>query len=257
MPSSDAAADDIAARVHYSILETRASVLWSITFRAMILSMQKVSAIILAGGASRRMGTDKAWLELDGVPLIARVLARVRELADDVLIAANDAARFNALRVRVVPDAFPNAGPLAGICAGLQAAAHDVAVVVACDMPFVSPALLAYMCSFAPEYDIVLPQTSPPSAETKAERAPRAKDLALQPLHAVYTKRCIAPMGEALRRGDRRMIAFHDAVRVRVITPQEVARFDPLEYSMRNVNTPEKWMEAQELYAKMKTGAAE
>jgi molybdopterin-guanine dinucleotide biosynthesis protein A len=224
----------------------------------MIFSVEKISAIVLAGGASRRMGAAKAWLELDGVPLIARVLARVRELADDVLISANDAAPFNTLNARVVPDAFPNAGPLAGICAGLQAAAHDVAIVVACDMPFVNTALLAYMGSFAPEYDVVLPQTSvpPPTAFPHAAHTVRAKDLALHPLHAIYTKRCVVPIREALQRGDRRMIAFHDAVRVRVLTPQEVARFDPLEYSMRNVNTPEKWMEVQELYAKLKTGAA-
>lgn len=205
--------------------------------------MDKCSAIILAGGASTRMGTDKAFLELDGVPLIARVLERVRALADDILISANDEARFAALNVRVVPDVIPNAGPLAGICAGLESAVHEVAIVVACDMPLLNVRLLDYMRAFAPEYDVVLPQTENIAREhaENTTGAPRAKDLSLHPLHAIYTKNCIAPIREALARGERRMIAFHAEVRVRVISPQEVAQFDPQGYSLWNVNTPEKW----------------
>lgn len=205
--------------------------------------MDKCSAIILAGGASKRMGTDKAFLELDGVPLIARVLKRAQALADDILISANDEARFVAFDVRVVPDVIPNAGPLAGIGAGLEAAAHEIAIVVACDMPFLNVGLLEYMRAFAPDYDVVLPQTENVTRERVENKsaAPRAKDLALHPLHGIYTKRCIAPIRDVLARGERRLISFHDAVRVRVITPQEVAQIDPRGYSLWNVNTPEKW----------------
>ncbi len=215
--------------------------------------MEKCSAIILAGGASTRMGTDKAFLELGGMPLIARVMERVRVLADEVVISANDAARFAAFDVRVVSDVMPNAGPLAGICAGLEAIAHPSAIVVACDMPLLNVALLEYMRAFVPDFDVVLPQTVK-VARTDAENkghALRAKDLALHPLHAIYTTRCRVPMRDALARGDRRMISFHDAVRVRVISPQEVARFDPRGYSLWNVNTPEKWRELQNIFRKL------
>lgn len=196
------------------------------------------------------MGTDKAFLELDGAPLIARVLERVRALADDVLISANDAARFSKFGVRVVPDVMPNAGPLAGICAGLETAAHEVAIVVACDMPLLNVGLLEYMCAFAQDYDVVLPQTEQVARarDEKKANALRAKDLALHPLHAIYTKRCIAPMRDALARGERRMISFHDAVRVHVILPREVALYDPQGHSLWNVNTPEKWHELQAMY---------
>ena len=195
------------------------------------------------------MGTDKAFLEWNGMPLIAHVLARVRELADDVLISANDAARFAALDARVVPDAVEGAGPLAGLCAGLEAAAHEVALLVACDMPLLNMELMKYMLGFAPAYDAVIPQMA--SAELRAPeenaRSPRAKDLALHPLHAVYTKQCIAPIRDALARGERRMIAFHAAVRVRVITPQEILHYDPSGYALWNVNTPDKWEALQKL----------
>lgn len=212
--------------------------------------MEKCSAILLAGGASTRMGTNKAFLELEGAPLIARVLERVSVLADEVVIAANDAARFAPFHARVVPDVMPNVGPLAGICAGLEAVTHEVALVVACDMPLLNVRLLEYMRAFAPDYDVILPQTenaSPAATQNKPD-APRAKDLALHPLHAFYTKRCIAPIRAALARGERRMIAFHDAVRVRVIAPQELAQFDPRGYSLWNINTPDKWEELQRVY---------
>ena len=195
------------------------------------------------------MGTDKAFLEWNGVPLIARVLARVRELADDVLISANDAARFAAFDARVVPDAVEGAGPLAGLCAGLETAAHKATLLVACDMPLLNVELMKYMLGFAPAYDAVIPQMA--SAELRAPeenaRSPRAKDLALHPLHAVYTKQCIAPIRDALARGERRMIAFHAAVRVRVITQEEILQYDPSGYALWNVNTPDKWEALQKL----------
>ncbi|MBI4671102.1 MAG: molybdenum cofactor guanylyltransferase [Chloroflexi bacterium] len=211
--------------------------------------MQQASAIILAGGKSSRMGTDKAWLEWNGEPLIVRVMQRVAKLADEILISANDAARFAALDARVIPDTFPGAGPLAGIYASLDAAKHAAAIVVACDMPFLNVGLLEYMLSFAEDYDVVLPNL--PGAKRATDTASgaflRAKDLDLHPLHAVYTKHCLASMRAALERGERRTIGFHSEVRVRVVTPDESARFDPLGRSVWNVNTPEEWAELSKL----------
>jgi len=207
--------------------------------------MEKASAIILAGGKSRRMGTDKAWLELNGEPLIVHVMERVQQVADEILISANDPARFAALAARVIPDAFPDAGPLAGIYAGLDAAKHDAALVVACDMPFLNVGLLEYMLSFAGDFDVALPNVAGEkrAADSAGDKPLRAKDLNLHPLHAVYTKRCLGPMRAALERGERRMIGFHDGVRVRVITPGEIARFDPHARSVWNVNTLQEWQE--------------
>lgn len=211
--------------------------------------MEKASAIILAGGKSRRMGTDKAWLELNGEPLIVRVMGRVQQVADEILISANDPTRFAALAARVIPDAFLDAGPLAGIYAGLAAAKHDAALVVACDMPFLNVGLLEYMLSFAGDFDVALPNVpgEKRAAHSAGDKPLRAKDLNLHPLHAVYAKRCLGPMRAALERGERRMIGFHDAVRVRVITPEEIARFDPHARSVWNVNTPQEWQELSPL----------
>ncbi len=79
----------------------------------------RVSAIILAGGQSRRMGRDKAFIEFKGVPLIAHVIERVRHVSNDVLIVANDADAFVRFGLPVVADVYPGKGSLGGIFSGL------------------------------------------------------------------------------------------------------------------------------------------
>ncbi len=215
--------------------------------------MSETSAVILAGGKSRRMGRDKAWIEFEGVPLIVRVLARVRQLADDVVIVTNTPAPFAPLQVPLVGDEIPDGGPLAGIAAGLNAVKHNHALVVACDMPFLNVELCRYLVSLAADSDLVIPNF--PSGETPAEpravqRAPsarRGKDLDLHPLHAVYAKGCLEPIRRALARGNRRLISFHHEVRVRVVSPDEIVRFDPEGRSLLNLNTPEDLARATEL----------
>lgn len=214
--------------------------------------MRRVSGIILAGGKSRRMGRDKAWLEFEGVPLVVRVLERVRQLTDDIVIVTNAREPFAALGVPLVADEVPNAGPLAGIAAGLGAVRGDYALVVACDMPFLNVELCRYLVSLADGYDVVIPNFPDPEADaaranTKKDGAPRGKDLDLHPLHAVYSQECLAPIRRALSEGDRRMVAFHADVRVRVVSPHEIASYDPQGKSFRNLNTPDDLARAQEL----------
>src|SRR5439155_9390766 len=95
------------------------------------------SAAIMAGGKSTRMGQDKAWIELDGEPLIKRVANVLAEVADEVIVVAND-PRYESLGLRVVRDRYPQGGALGGIATGVGAADHDTVLVAACDMPFLS-----------------------------------------------------------------------------------------------------------------------
>ncbi len=225
--------------------------------------LPRVSGIILAGGKSRRMGRDKAFLDFDGKPLIAHVIERVRALCSDVFIVANDAAAFAHFDTRVVSDVYPGKGSLGGIFSGLQAAREEYALAVACDMPFLNDALLCYLISLVPQFDVVIPRAPSPTGKTprslRGDKPPTptsrglrrdgtipprphqllAKEIDLHPMHAVYSKRCLAAIEERLRAGDLRAIGFHDAVRVRVVEPDEVDRFDPKHLSFINVNTPE------------------
>lgn len=204
---------------------------------------ERLSVLILAGGRSRRMGQDKVWMALDGMPLVERVARRVLPLAGELLFAANADERFEALArslaapARVVADLYPGAGPLAGLHAGLSAANHDLVAAVAADMPFVDLALVQHMIDLAAGFDVVAPEI--PSSRTG--------EVAREPLHALYRRTCLPAISARLAAGQRQMISFWGDVRVRIISADEVRRIDPELRSFFNVNTPEDWQAAQQM----------
>jgi molybdopterin-guanine dinucleotide biosynthesis protein A len=217
-------------------------------------TLPRVSAVVLAGGQSQRMGRDKAFIEFEGAPLIARVIERVQFVCAEVIVVANDTDAYARFGARIVGDVYPGKGSLGGIFSGLQAARESYALAVACDMPFLNTALLRYLISLAPQFDVVVPRAKDPSGKVprssrgkkpqnrKTARRPDqpiAKESDLHPTHAVYSKGCLAPMEARLRADDLRLIGFHEAVRVRVVEPGEVDQFDPKHLSFFNVNTPE------------------
>jgi molybdenum cofactor guanylyltransferase len=190
--------------------------------------LEPISGIILAGGASRRMGSDKALLDLGGRPLIAIVADKLGLVADEVIIAADDTAAYESFADRVVPDQFPGVGTLGGIHAGLAAARHDLALVVGCDMPFLQPAVLVRFAEAAAGFDIAILR--------------RGKWV--EPMHAAYRRTCLPAIERAIRAGDRRVISFFDEVRVRYLTAAEIMLLDPELRSFVNINTPEDWQAA-------------
>ena len=208
-------------------------------------SLPRVSGIILAGGLSRRMGRDKAFIDFDGVPLIARVLERVQPLCAEVMIVANDKDAYAQFGVPVIGDVYPGKGSLGGTYSGVLAAREQYVLAVACDMPFLNTALLRYLISLAPQFDLVIPRAADLVSKSPRADAPRktrrllAKQVDLHPMHAVYAKTCLPAMKARLFTGDLRLIGFHDDVRVRVVEPAEVDRFDPQHLSFFNANTPE------------------
>lgn len=208
----------------------------------------QLSGIILAGGESRRMGQDKAFLEVDGQLLMDRVLGAIRALADDVIIVTNAPEKYTAFPARLARDAYPGTGALGGIYTGLLMAEHPCGLVVACDMPFLNVDLLCYMAGLVWQYDVVMPylgdEELPTDVRTTRDTA-RARDL--HPLHAIYCKQCLGPIEKAIRRGDLRTIAFLPEVNVRFVGRREIDRFDPEHRSFFNANTPEELGYAREL----------
>ena len=205
------------------------------------VTLPRVSALVLAGGQSRRMGRDKAFLDFDGAPLIERVIERVQSVCAETIIVANDTEKYTRFGLRVVRDVYQGKGSLGGIFSGLQAASEEYALAVACDLPFLNDALLCYLITLAPQADVVIPRSHAPTG--KAKDATRYEHLAVKEsgLHAtqaIYSKRCLEPMRARLLADDLRIINFFDEVRVRVVEPDEVARFDPQMLSFINVNRP-------------------
>jgi len=190
--------------------------------RFMNLPEQAASAIVLAGGQSRRMGRDKALIDFEGKPIIARVIDTLHALTDDVVVVSNRLDVYSSFGARVVPDYDPPCGPLGGIAVGLQATTHELAVVVACDMPFLNVMLLRWLIDLAAGVDAVVPQTN-------AE---------FEPLHAVYRRNCHGPIVQRLERGERRVISFFADIRLRAVPEPEWRALDPAGRSLVNLNTP-------------------
>ena len=190
-----------------------------------------LSGVILAGGKSRRMGADKSQLTLAGETLIARAVRTLGALSDDLVVVTNTPEPLAGLGARLTGDVIPGGGALSGIHAGLVAARRELAVVVACDMPFLNVALLRHLASLAPGHAAVVPRWQG-EAET---------------LHAVYSRNCIAAIEPILRRGGGRIVELFAHVAVRYVEPEEIARFDPEGLSFFNVNSPQDWARAQAL----------
>jgi len=193
-----------------------------------------LSAAALAGGQSRRMGTDKALLPLvtGGQPMLGLVLERLSSVADDVLIVANEQERYASFEVRIVPDLHPQVGPLGGIQAAITWSTHEHCLVVACDMPFLSPRLLRRMVSEPRNYDVLVPLIP-------GESRQRGDGLVFQTLHAIYSKQCLPFIEKRISEGKKQVVGFFEDVRVRTLDVEEIARWDPDLRSFFNANTPE------------------
>ncbi len=187
-----------------------------------------MTGIILAGGESRRMGTDKAFLELDGAPLIERVLHVFLSQFDQTIIVTKQPERYEGFRVRVVKDAVEIKGPLTGIYSGLLHARADQCFVAACDMPYLNHRLIAYMTELAANFDAVVPMVN---------GFP-------EPLHAIYHRRNLPFIHESIQSGDLRIASLYDRIRVRYLSEHEISYYDPQMRSFMNLNTPAEYKEA-------------
>lgn len=197
--------------------------------------MDPISVVVLAGGASQRMGANKALLPVDEhETLIGRVVANLSALSDDVVLVSNSPELYGDLPVRHATDQFPGAGPLAGLHAGLLAAHHPWAFAVACDMPLVDHRLVRYMLLVTAGYQAVVPRVGQ----------------ALEPLHALYHQSCAPAIEACLQREQRRVIAFYPDVRVRYVDQREITIFDRELRSFANANTPEDWERLRVLISK-------
>jgi len=186
------------------------------------------SGLVICGGKSRRMGTDKALVDLAGARFLDRSIAALAPLAAEVVLATGSEPRYPELGLRSVTDTRPDCGPLAGLAAGLEdarRAGREVVLVVACDTPRADARLFRALLERLEEGA---------GADACLLRTPDG----LEPLCAVYRTTCSAPALTALDAGRRRMTAFHDDVTLAFLDlaelPPEVAEARP----DTNVNTP-------------------
>lgn len=188
----------------------------------------RCTGVILAGGGATRYGGLPKGLErVGGERIIDRVATALRGATDELLLIANaDGAAAWLPGVRVAADVRPGEGALGGLHAALTHARGDI-VLVAWDMPFVSAALLAALRARGAHdaADTVLPESD-------------GSRRGVEPLCAWYSSRCLPAITAALDAGDRRVIAFHDAVRTVRFGLDDVRAFGDPARLFVNVNTP-------------------
>jgi len=184
----------------------------------------RLSAFVLAGGKSTRMGTDKAFVVLQGRKLVERALQLARSVTGTVSIVG-DPAKFAGF-APVVQDIFPGCGPLGGIHAALRGSGTDLNLILAVDLPFVSAALLRYLVRRAVE------------SPTALVAVPRTGQQ-WQPLCAIYRRKFQDPAEQSLRAGRYRIDALFDNKRTHVITQEELLAAGFAAHRFTNVNTPQ------------------
>ncbi len=189
------------------------------------------SLAIIAGGQSRRMGRDKAFVDLAGKPLIEHVIRRSAVLGQaDTILITNKPAQYAHLGLPMYRDILPNKGSLGGIYTALVNAKSPNVLMLACDMPFVNSRLLRYMIEqMDDDIDIVVPTV----------------DGYPQGLHAIYKKTCIEPIARQLAADQLKIIRFYGQMRVRYLDETHYAAFDPEGRSFANLNSPEELAEAE------------
>jgi molybdopterin-guanine dinucleotide biosynthesis protein A len=192
-----------------------------------------ITAFVLAGGKSSRMGSDKAFLRLGDETLLSRALKVARTVASDVWIVG-DAKKFAALG-QVVEDVYRDRGPLGGIHGALSGSVTELNLVLAVDLPFVGPEFLEYVVAQARGSDAMV---TVPRAGAK-----------LQPLCAVYRRGFAQVAEESLREGRNKIDALFAKVATRVIEEDELLRAGFSADRFRNLNTPDDWERAKNLHS--------
>ncbi len=198
-----------------------------------------LTAIILAGGKSTRVGLNKSkdQIKFAGRPLIDWVISKLTSLdnlKEENIIIVGPKEKYPHFK-RVVQDIFPQKGPLGGIFSGLKASNSQYNLVVACDMPFLEVKLLQYMREEIDSNDIIIP---------------RYNRGYIEPLCAIYSKKCLEVMEKNIQSGILSVRKIFPYLKIKYIEEEEVKKYDPKFYSFFNVNFKHDFRKAEELIKK-------
>lgn len=179
-----------------------------------------MTGAILAGGQSRRMGSNKALLKIGGETIIERTVRVFKKIFDDTVIIANDPLTYEGLSTRIYTDIHKGAGALGGVYTALFHSSSRYTFVAACDMPLLDEASIKVIVARA-GLDAVVPYI----------------DGRLHPMHALYSKRCMRTIEEMIKAGDLKINNLLERLAVRKLTVEDF-KGAPIGTSVENINTP-------------------
>ena len=198
--------------------------------------MEQIEAFILAGGASSRMGADKAQLLIAEQPLIERIANTLFEVCDSVTVVGRE---LGAPRLKAAMDVYPNWGALGGLHGALNACQREWAFVVACDLPFITAEMIKLLANLRDGYEAVVP--------IQPDSRP-------QPLSSLYrTASCRQKAAELIEGGKRRPLDLLDSINTRWVPFSELSQLTDSQNFFLNINTPEDYYEATQRAAATKS----
>lgn len=188
-----------------------------------ISKIDGITGVILAGGASSRMGTNKALLEIDGITIIEQTYRKLSSLFHEVLVVTNSPELYDFLPCRKVPDIFPDIGSIAGLHSGLSHSLHEKIFVTACDMPNINTDLIRELNnSFGDSFDALIPFSQGGQ----------------EPLHAYYSRRSLPVFTAAIEHGELKILDCLKKINAKLVNWNEIKLFHGAETTFINVNTP-------------------
>ncbi|HXM13962.1 MAG TPA: molybdenum cofactor guanylyltransferase [Candidatus Eremiobacteraceae bacterium] len=194
-----------------------------------------VRGYVLAGGGSRRFGRDKALVEFDGEPLIARLIRILQTATTAPVQIVGDAAKYSQIGVECVADRWPGEGPLGGIITALEATNASLAedswnLIIGCDMPFLTSEWLRHMAerAAASQVEVVVPEST----------------YGLEPLCACWRASAAPTLTRAFESGVRRVTEAMKQMSMEVLDAADWKRFDNFDRLFWNMNTPADHQEA-------------
>lgn len=199
--------------------------------------MIEAAAIVLAGGKSTRMGSDKALIMVNEQRMLEATVKHLSKLFPKVLVSASDNT-YEDIGVPVVSDLYKASGPLGGIHAGLNYSDYYTNFFCACDMPFVDTNLARYMVESVKGFDAVVPKIGD----------------YYQPLFAVYTKNCIEPIENRIMAGRNKISSLYEQIKTRFLELDELTKFGNPDTMFFNVNTPDDLQTAKDMAGRHKDG---
>ena len=184
----------------------------------------EVTGVILVGGKSRRMGVDKAFLEIEGTPLFERVLGVFTDIFARTILIGSQSERFARYGLPCYPDIYPGSA-LGGLYTGLVHAEAPYIFVSACDVPFPSSAVARHLTLLRDGFDAVVAKGAD----------------GFEPLFAVYASSCSEPMQRLLEKGNFCIFDFYPEMNIRYVAAEEFVGLEGASRTFLNLNTPEEF----------------
>lgn len=194
-----------------------------------------MTGIILAGGESKRLGVNKAFIELDSKKLIEHIYLKLDKIFDKIIIVTNSLNNFRNFQAKIIRDKVPGIGPLGAILWGLEASTSKYNFITGCDSPFIKNEIIQLLIKKINQADVIIPYSNK----------------GYEPLLAIYSKNCLEAIKKSINSGDLRIISFFPEVKVKIISEDEIRECDPDLISFFNINSENDLKKAQKLIKKI------